>query len=251
MTITTSTNNIGSTVIEAIEGAWTAIVERHPELPAEIMVITGTGARSNGLVRGHWAAGRWHVEDGKLPEVFIAGERLADGARGVLTTLIHEAAHALADVRGIKETSRQHRYHNKKFKALAEEMGLTVTDAPDATIGFSMTYWNNGLEADYADEVKALEEAIVATIPDAMKQYMEWAAMVLGLLYFFGWDGGKGANVSGLLSGVKATKQRRKAEPKVSLVCDCTSVEVPASKAQVLNLHCNDCDADMVAMNKL
>ncbi|MFD1534873.1 hypothetical protein [Pseudonocardia aurantiaca] len=34
----------------------------------------------------------------------------------------HEkAAHALAHVRGIKDTSRQGRWHNARFKALAEE----------------------------------------------------------------------------------------------------------------------------------
>ena len=32
----------------------------------------------------------------------------------VLDTLLHEAAHALAAARGIKDTSRQGRYHNKK-----------------------------------------------------------------------------------------------------------------------------------------
>ena len=47
-------------------------------------------------------------------------------ASEVLATLLHEAAHALAHARGSKDTSRQGRYHNTKFKNCAEEVGLTV-----------------------------------------------------------------------------------------------------------------------------
>jgi hypothetical protein len=42
----------------------------------------------------------------------------------------HEAAHAIADCRGIKDTSRQGRYHNARFRALAEEVGLEVRGHP-------------------------------------------------------------------------------------------------------------------------
>ena len=40
--------------------------------------------------------------------------------------ILHEAAHALAYARGIKDTSRQGRYHNKHFKTCAEQLGLAV-----------------------------------------------------------------------------------------------------------------------------
>ena len=63
----------------------------------------------------------------RLPEVFVGGEGLARGPADVLGTLLHEAAHALAHVRGIKDTSRQGRWHNARFKALAEELGTEVT----------------------------------------------------------------------------------------------------------------------------
>jgi hypothetical protein len=51
--------------------------------------------------------------------------------------LLHEAAHAIAHVRGIKDTSRQGRWHNLRFKALAEEVGITVTHDP--RIGWAPT----------------------------------------------------------------------------------------------------------------
>ena len=50
----------------------------------------------------------------------ISGEGLARTPREVLGTLLHEAAHALADARGITDTSRQGRYHNKKYALLAD-----------------------------------------------------------------------------------------------------------------------------------
>jgi len=50
-------------------------------------------------------------------------------------TLLHEAAHGLADVRAIKDTSRQGRWHNKLFAGLAGELGLDATKDP--RIGWS------------------------------------------------------------------------------------------------------------------
>ena len=60
----------------------------------------------------------------------ISGEGLRRTARDVLGVLLHEAAHALAAARGIKDTSRQGRYHNTQYKTLAEELGITVQSIP-------------------------------------------------------------------------------------------------------------------------
>ena len=60
------------------------------------------------------------------------------GAVDVLGTLLHEASHALAHVRGIKDTSRQGRYHNRRFRDLAAEVGLAVREVP--VIGWSDTH---------------------------------------------------------------------------------------------------------------
>src|SRR5208283_155330 len=76
----------------------------------------------------------------------------------VLGTLLHEAAHALAAARGIKDTSRQHRYHNTKYKTLAEELGIAV--AFDPTIGWSITTVPDHTAEDYADQLTALQAAM-------------------------------------------------------------------------------------------
>ena len=52
--------------------------------------------------------------------------------------MLHEAAHALATRRGIKDTSAAgNRYHNKRFVALAAELGLRGPDVPDKVTGWS------------------------------------------------------------------------------------------------------------------
>lgn len=126
-------------IVAALEQAWAAIRARHPDLPAVVLVVGAgsAGSTRSGLKLGHFAAMRWHHGDDQLPEVFVGGEGLARGPVGVLGTLLHEAAHALAHVRGIKDTSRQGRWHNTRFKTLAEEVGIEVSK--DSRIGWSPT----------------------------------------------------------------------------------------------------------------
>jgi hypothetical protein len=110
------------------------------------------------LKLGHFAALRWRHDDRNLPEIFVGGEGLARGPVDVLGTLLHEAAHALAHVRGIQDTSRQSRYHNTRYAALAAELGLTVAQAPG--IGWSDTTVPDQLTAAYADALARLDDAI-------------------------------------------------------------------------------------------
>jgi hypothetical protein len=80
-----------------------------------VVMITGPMRRGNGdEALGYHAPYRWQIaaEAKAQAELFIVGELLAKDGRKILHTLLHEAAHALAEVRGIKDTSRQGRYHN-------------------------------------------------------------------------------------------------------------------------------------------
>jgi hypothetical protein len=55
---------------------------------------------------------------------YDAGELLAGGGRAVLEVMLHKAAHALAVVRGVRDPSAEsNRNHNKRFVALATEIG--------------------------------------------------------------------------------------------------------------------------------
>jgi hypothetical protein len=152
---------LAAPLIAALEDAWEAIRRSHPELPSAVLITgAGSGGGPRMLRLGHFAAGRWRPTNAEtaLPEIFIGGEGLARGAAPVLATLLHEAGHALAYVRGIKDTSRQGRYHNRRFKALAEELGLHIERAPG--IGWSATTLPPATARCYAEAIAALEHAI-------------------------------------------------------------------------------------------
>ncbi len=146
-------------LVAAIEAAWAEIRTRHEDVP-DVVVTIGSGSEARGLRLGHFAADRWMRGDEAMHELFVGGEGLARGGASVLATLIHEAAHGAARTRGIQDTSRQGRYHNTKFKAIAEEFGLSIEH--DRTIGWSTTNLPDATAASYAREVDALNKAITA-----------------------------------------------------------------------------------------
>ena len=126
-----------SRVLSVLEDNWHAIRARHPQIPP-VVIIIASGTRGRAAKWGHFDPQRWNVDTiGTLAEILISGEGLHRDPRAILGTLLHEAAHALAAARGIKDTSRQHRYHNRQFKILAEELGLAVDH--DRRIGWSLT----------------------------------------------------------------------------------------------------------------
>jgi len=171
----------GSGLIAALEQTWAGIRRRTPELP-EVVVVTGTGLSSSALhidaKWGHFGPDPWveghPTEEGqgaaldlsaarRKPELFIAGECLAEGPRQTLQTMLHEAVHALAHVRGVKDTSRGSKYHNKRtFVALAGELGLAWPQGqrPHPVIGFSEVQVTEPTVADYADTLAYLGAAI-------------------------------------------------------------------------------------------
>jgi hypothetical protein len=113
-------------LVSALEEAWNAVRANHPEVP-EAVIIIGSGTTSRQAKWGHYGSLRWQHGKSMLSEVLISGEGLKRPAPEVFTTLLHEAAHGLADNRGVKDTSRQGRWHNQKFAKLADELGLDTT----------------------------------------------------------------------------------------------------------------------------
>ena len=81
--------------------------------------------------------------------------------------MLHEASHALAVVRGIKDCSAEgNRYHNKRFVALAAEMGLRGPDPPEKVIGWSDCQITDETAAAYADVISAIDTARLPFLPD-------------------------------------------------------------------------------------
>src|SRR6266496_2961205 len=109
------TTTVTGPLVAAIEAAWSSIQDKHAEVPHVVLTLGNGTAKAGQLTFGHFHDAKWAAGDGRLPELFIGGEGLRRGARALLGTLLHEAAHGVASIRGIRNTSRQGRYHNTKF----------------------------------------------------------------------------------------------------------------------------------------
>lgn len=159
MGTTSTAAGVSAPLVAAIETVWAAIQTRQEDVP-EVVVTLASGRTAKGMNLGHFAPERWVRGEQIVHELFIGGEGLARGGRDVLGTLLHEAAHGAAQARGIKDTSRQGRFHNAKFKAIAESFGLTIEH--DKSIGWSVTSVPDQTAALYAAEVAQLDAVITA-----------------------------------------------------------------------------------------
>ena len=133
---TTPSDGAASLLVAALEHTWQTIRTRHPQVPDAVLVVA-SGSEGKRLNLGHFAPHRWQVHGADRHEVLVGGEGLHRGPVDVLGTLLHEAAHGLAQARSIQDTSRQGRYHNRRYATLAPELGLEVTSVKP--IGWSAT----------------------------------------------------------------------------------------------------------------
>src|SRR5215218_10444290 len=157
-THTTIGDGAASVLVAALEHAWQTIRTRHPEVPDAVLVVA-SGSEGKRLNLGHFAPHRWQVNGADRHEVLVGGEGLQRGPTDVLGTLLHEAAHGLACARSIQDTSRQGRYHNRRYATLAAELGLEVTSVQP--IGWSATTVPEPTASAYAGQLKDLAAALV------------------------------------------------------------------------------------------
>lgn len=110
------------------------------ELPTPIITV-----QSKPGTYGHSSVAKvWKRPDGDTYELNIAAEVLNFPIEETLDTMIHEMIHLLCRKRGIKEVSRGCKYHNRKFKELAEAHGLTCV--PCGQYGWNTTPGDNLVE---------------------------------------------------------------------------------------------------------
>ena len=150
-------------ILSALDSALTVIRGNHPNIPLALAVVISTG---RGKFHGSFQASQWEDTDetgailGKRHELVMSSESLARGAKATLVTLIHEAMHAQAHATGVKDTSRQGRFHNDKFRTLAESAGLTC--AKDSGGSVTTTGLQSWAEELYAPVIAALEEVLTS-----------------------------------------------------------------------------------------
>lgn len=141
-------------IVEALNEGYQAIRAHNPEVPNAVLVV-GTSSKTK---HGHFSSDSWALSDKRVHEIMLSGESLQRDALDVFGTLLHEAAHALAHTRGIQDTSRQGRWHNAKFKALANEVGIVVEQHP--SIGWSLTSVPPATRKLYQPEITKLRRAL-------------------------------------------------------------------------------------------
>lgn len=143
-------------IIDALDRLAGQVRKQHPEVPDNIVFVLASGRTGRGAKHGHFAPGAWTDDH---HEILMSAESLARGPEATLGTLIHELAHATAAATGVRDTSNNGRYHNKRFKEIAEKLGITLEQGE--TIGWSITTLPEETAAKYASGIEALGKALV------------------------------------------------------------------------------------------
>jgi len=147
------------TLIRALTAVWSEIRRHHSDVPGVVLLPAPAAGRR---VLGHFAALRWsavrHPGGGYLHEVVVSAEYLNRDPEDVVETLVHEAAHAMNFARGIKDCSKN-QYHNRHFKAGAEELGLEVKQMEH--YGWAHTIMTDATELRYAEVTASLALVLV------------------------------------------------------------------------------------------
>jgi hypothetical protein len=223
----------GSSVVRLLERVHERIRQNHPEVP-EVVIVTGAGIGFGAGKWGHFRPKGWTTnEAAHIHEMFMAGETLAKGSRQVLQTMLHESAHALAEHRGEKDTSRQGRWHNQVFRKTAEELGLE--------------YKANGLKAD-----KALGFSQVTLTAETVEEYKDLLDALDAEIHLMvrlpGWLGGssEGDEDEGGENMGKAPKTGpASASNNVKLTCGCEESNIIRASKKVAAkfvVRCDDCE---------
>jgi hypothetical protein len=148
----------------ALDEVYASLRRDHPDLPRALVTVEephpavrsriacwrpGPFVTATGVFEGRIAFG-YPSSHRAVPRMLFTGS-----AARVLEVVVHEAAHALATARGIKDTSRGGTWHNERYKALAEELGLVV--AKTANGGWTDTSASPALVARLKRHLLALD----------------------------------------------------------------------------------------------
>ena len=152
-TITEAKTENLSGIVAALESAHSIIREK-TGAPRVTILVT----RKTGRTMGHFTHAKlWKAGEEQFHEIMISANYFERGARAVLGTLLHEVAHSIDSQNGIQGVSGDG-YHNQKFKATAEALGLTITQAKG--IGWSVTDVSDECAERWSDALAIIEEAL-------------------------------------------------------------------------------------------
>jgi hypothetical protein len=151
-------------ILIAVNDLWREIQSNHPGTPNVNIVL-----QASDYAHGHFAPGSWVDQNGtSTHELMLSTVSLAmrtnsefslgGGVIKTVSTLLHEAAHAYAHENNVKDTSRNGRWHNKRFALLAERFGCVVE--PNKQIGHVTDGITPSTRAKYQKQIDALNDAV-------------------------------------------------------------------------------------------
>ncbi|MEV5719380.1 hypothetical protein AB0L41_36310 [Amycolatopsis mediterranei] len=141
---------------------------RQEELPGLMETLQDrvliTAGETRQRAYGWFEPDAWRHGNKTVSELFINADFSGRApwispAENVLVTLLHEACHIYADANGIKDTSRDGRYHNARFRDLALLIGLHVER--DVRIGHRTPELSALRVLEYRDLVEELKSGLV------------------------------------------------------------------------------------------
>jgi SprT-like family len=156
----------------AFDVSLSTIRAQFPNVPEALAVIIASG---RGKFHGRFEPSSWQDSSGSHEgsarhEIVMSSESLARTPEEVLTTLLHECAHAVAFGTGVKDTSRGNRYHNGDFAKIASDMGCKVSESPDSKHGYMTTGLTDWAIHHFASEIDLLGESLTTYRKPAEKK---------------------------------------------------------------------------------
>ena len=160
----------------------------------------------------------WVSKLGGTHEINIGAGTLSRPIEEVAATLLHEMVHYHNYLHGVQDCSRGNTYHNRKFKAAAEERGLIVTHSDKYG-------WSHTSPSD-----RLLEFILDNDLTDILINRNEF--------------GGFRITGTGTHSGVTCGGETPRKSSSRKYVCPCCGMSVRATK--VVNIACMDCDEQLL-----
>ncbi len=160
----------------------------------------------------------WVSKLGGTHEINIGAGTLSRPIEEVAATLLHEMVHYHNYLYGVQDCSRGNTYHNRKFKAAAEERGLIVTHSDKYG-------WSHTSPSD-----RLLEFILDNDLTDILINRNEFSCFRIT---------GTGTH-SG--TGVVGIEPRKSSSRKYA--CPCCGMSVRATRA--VNIACLDCDEPLL-----
>ena len=149
----------------ALDDIYASLRKDHPDLPRALVTVEephpaitrrvacwrpGPIVTAAGVFEGRIAFGYPSPHRPAVPKALFTWP-----AESIMEVVVHEAAHALATARGIQDASRGGNWHNKFFKAHAEELGLVVTRSERG--GWDITSPGAALVARFRRQIARLD----------------------------------------------------------------------------------------------